>query len=212
MEAKAAKAMALALALFGCAAPAATPRPLQAGDCFEVAVWSNGVHTSLSIPAEALPPDHPFRRLYPEARHLLIGWGDAAFYRSDGTDWRLGLRALIPPSPSAVHVLASDTPAETWFTPTEAPRFGIDRAGAVELSRFLAQALETGADGAPKVLSEGQVPGASVFLAGREGFHAFNVCNHWTARALRAAGLDVRGAWSAEAVKRQVRGLPRCPV
>lgn len=202
--------LAAAIALAACAEAAPPPAPPAAQDCIEIAVWSNGVHTSLSVPAEALPADHPFRSLYPEARYLLVGWGDAAFYRSDGTDWLLGLRALVPPSPSAVHVLASAEPAETWFTPAEAPRFGITRDGARGLAAFLAAAVATDPQGRPIVLSEGQVPGASVFLAGTEGFHLFNVCNHWTARALRAAGLDVRGGWSAESLKRQVRPAPRC--
>ena len=52
----------------------------------------------------ALPADHPLRRLYPRSEMLLIGWGEQSFYYSDGTDLWLALDALMPPSPSVMHV------------------------------------------------------------------------------------------------------------
>ena len=207
----AAMAAPLAAGVAGCAGRTPAAPDVTAG-CYDIAVWSNGVHTSLSLPAAALPADHVLRAQVPAARHLLIGWRDAAFYRSDGGDVWLGVRALIPPSPSAVHVLGSEAPAEDWFTPKEAPRFAISQAGAEGLAAYLDAAVARHAAGAPGVLGPGQVAGASVFLKGSQGFHALSVCNHWTARALRSAGLEVRtaGAFTAAAVKRQVRHLPTC--
>jgi uncharacterized protein (TIGR02117 family) len=201
------------LLLGACAPRMAIAPPVTARDCVEIAVWSNGVHTSLSVPAAILPESHPIRALAPGAEHVLVGWGDAAFYQANDAGFWLGLRALIPPSPGAVHLIGSDVPPETWFSGTEAPRFGVTLAGAAGLARFLDDAIARGADGAPLVLGPGHAGEGSVFLAATEGFHAFNVCNRWTARALGAAGVEVAvgPGWRADALTAQVRDLPLCP-
>jgi len=71
------------------------------------------------------------------------------------------------------------------------------------------------AEGAPLVIVPGKLEGRSLFLRGRTGFHAFNGCNHWMARALRAAGLDVnaRAAWFGGPLVEDARrhAAPACP-
>lgn len=172
-----------------------------AGDCVDIGLWSNGWHTSYSIPADILPADHPIRRLYPQARWFLIGWGDSGFYRSDGTDIALGLRSLLPGGETVMHVIASRRPVEEHFIPAELARIGLSREGAAQLATRLRDSLDLDADGNARIVAPGQHGAASKFLAARGEFDLFQVCNHWTARGLRRAGVDVnaafvyRGAW-----------------
>ena len=93
-------------------APLPAPRaaPASAGDCIELHLYSNGYHSDLAAPASLFPDDHPLRRLFPDAREFLIGWGDQEFYYSDGTNLWLALDAIIPPSPSVMHI-AYNAPA-----------------------------------------------------------------------------------------------------
>lgn len=178
--------------------------PPPDGPCVEIMVASNGFHTDLVFPAAVLPRDHPLRRLYPEARLFSVGWGDREAYRTGSEQpWR-HVEALFP-GPSVLHVAADPG----WRGAPAA----ISESGAAALSAYLRAALEPNAAGEAAVVSEGLVPGRSAFVAARESFHAFNLCNHWTARALRAAGLPVSdlGAWLAEGVLRQLRHAPRCP-
>ena len=188
-------------------------RAAKPGDCVGAQVWSNGFHVDLALSADLLPAEHPLRRLYPHARSFLIGWGDEAFYRSEGKDMLMGLDALIPPSASAMHVVAGDRAVEEYFIPQLKVPIGISHAGAQRLGAYLASALTRDAAGAPIVVAPGHLPERSVFLRTGEDFHAFNVCNHWMARALRAAGVDVnaRTAWLADALAKQAgRAAPPC--
>jgi uncharacterized protein (TIGR02117 family) len=183
-----------------------------AGDCVDVGVWSNDWHTSFSFAANILPPDHPLRRLYPGAAYFLVGWGDAGFYRSDGTDLGLGLKALLPGGATVVHVIAAQRPVEESFLPTELATVGLSHAGAAQLGAALAQSLALDADGSAIPVGPGQHGPMSRFLAGRGAFDLFTVCNHWTARALRRAGVDVnaafvyRGDWLTGQLKRKAPG------
>ena len=77
------------------------------------------------------------------------------------------------------------------WRPVEYVEFSVSKAGAGRLARSIAETLQTGAGGAPIVLGEGRVAGASAFLAARPQFHLFHMCNHWTAGRLRDAGARV---------------------
>lgn len=185
----------------------------SAGDCVEIGLWSNDWHTSFALAADLLPAGHPLRRLYPDARHFLVGWGDAEFYRSDGTDLGLGLKALLPGGKTVVHVIAAQRPVEGSFLPAEMVYAGLSRAGAARLAEGLSASMALDAAGAAVTVAPGQHGAQSRFLAGRGAFDLFTVCNHWTARAMRRAGVDVNGAfayrgdWLTAQVRRKA---PRC--
>ena len=182
-------------------------------DCVDVGIWSNDWHTSFSLAADLLPADHPLRRLYPDAKYFLVGWGDADFYRSNGTDVLLGLKALLPGGRTVVHVISAQRPVEQEFPPTEIVRVGLSQAGVARLAEALRQSLALSPDGLAIQIAPGQHGAQSRFLAGRGEFDLFSVCNHWTARTLRRAGVDVnaafvyRGDWLTGQLKRKA---PAC--
>lgn len=199
-------ALSLLLYLYFPLPPPPAP-PASAGDCVTLHLWSNGYHSDLGIPASILPPDHPLRRLYPNAQTLLIGWGEDAFYHSDGTNMWLGVDALIPPSPSVMHVVAGAEAGSVYLGPTSDVTLAVSREGGADLADFLRRALVLDAEGRPIVVSPGKVIGASVFLRARENFHLFNVCNQWMARALRTAGINInwRDKWLGGPVVAEAR-------
>lgn len=209
----AAVAAALALWSWTGTRPALGAPPATKDDCVDVGLWSNGWHTSYSLPAELLAADHPLRRLYPQAGWFLVGWGDSGFYRSDGTDLGLGLKALLPGGATVVHVIASKRPVEETFIPAELAPIGVSRAGAHALAERLKTSLDLDADGNVAVVAPGQHGPQSRFLAARGAFDLFQVCNHWTARGLRSAGVDInaafvyRGEWLTAQVRRKA---PAC--
>jgi len=183
------------------------------GDCVDIGVWSNGWHTSFSIPAEILSVEHPLRRLYPQARWMLVGWGDSAFYQSDGTDLGLGLRALLPGGAVVMHVIAADRPVERDFLPLEMTVAGLSADGATRLAERLEATLALDAQGNVQIVAPGQHGPQSRFLAARGGFDLFTVCNHWTARTLRHAGADINAAfvYRGEVLTSQLRrAAPAC--
>ena len=96
-----------------------------------------------------------------------------------------------------IHLLDSPgPPIETLYYPSAVARIAISDAGAQRLGAFIAGALVLNADGLPVVERAGHLPGRSLFLAARGDFHALRVCNHWTADALRQAGVPVQSRWA----------------
>lgn len=157
--------------------------------------------------AEHFEEGHPLRALFPDARYFLIGWGERDFYiAQDPGPWK-ALKAIIPPSPSVIHVIVNDKPVERTVWRGEAITLAISESGAQRLAQEIAEALQYGETGAPIVLEEGRVEGQSAFLAARGDFHLFNMCNHWTARRLREAGAPVHASisFTAGGLTRAVR-------
>jgi uncharacterized protein (TIGR02117 family) len=205
---------ALALLAACASAPGAPPTP---GDCMTIRLWSNGWHANLALPAEAFEEGHPLRSLFPDSRYFLIGWGERDFYMATKAGFWKGLKAIIPPSPSVVQVIAADAPVEETLWPgRDLVEFAISRSGVKRMAEGIANSLAYDAEGEPIILGEGRVAGASYFLAAKGNFYLFNMCNHWTARRLREAGVRVRGivSFTAPGLMRAVRrkAPAYCPV
>jgi len=198
-------AAAFALSLAGCASPGAPPA--TPGDCVPLRLWSNGWHTNFAFSSEVLPEDHAIRRLYPKADYFLVGWGERDFYMAmDAGFWR-AVKAVVPPSPSAIQVLAADEPIENrLWRPRDLVDFTVSEAGARRLAAALDGSIDRDRDGAPIGLGEGRLRDSGVFLKARGQFHFFHMCNHWTAARLREAGAPVgaRLSFTAGALMRAV--------
>lgn len=171
--------------------------PPSEGDCITARLWSNGWHANLALPASAFEDDHPFRELFPDAEYFLVGWGERGFYMAEDAGFFKGLAAILPPSPSVMQVIANETPVEeSLWRPRDLVEFAMSETGAKRMTDEIAAGLAYGPDGAPVVLASGRVEGASMFVASTGSFHLFNMCNHWTARRLREAGVPVHPALS----------------
>lgn len=209
---------ALALALLGYLyMPLPSPRVAQAsaGDCVLLHLWTNGYHSDIAAPAALFPEDHALRRLYPDAREFLLGWGDAQFYYAERFSiWR-ALDAVTPPSASVMHVTYNAPYTAAYLGPTDDLAIAVSQEGAARFVAFIDRALELGPDGGVVRTRDGKVVGRSAFVRTHSSFHLFNVCNQWMARALRAAGLDInaRSAWFADELMREARAraVTTCP-
>lgn len=166
-----------------------------------IALASHGWHSGLVLPRAALtgPGGGPALaeiatrfRAYPE---MEFGWGEARFYRATPTlaqfDAGLALEALFTPGGrlGVVQVVGLERPARDSFPYSEIVPVRISGAG---LARLLAR-LEASfrlAEGRPVASGPG-LYGPSLFYEGEGRFSYANVCNHWAARLLNAAGLPV---------------------
>jgi len=180
----------LALLLSGCTSPPAPP-PTH-GDCITIRLWSNGWHANIALPAGVLDENHPLRTLFPEKSYFLIGWGARDYYMAEKAGFFDGLKAIIPPTPPAIHVIAGDNPVEEGlWPPQDMVEFAISESGVRAMGERIAAIISFDEQGEPIIVGEGRVAGASHFLAAKGNFHLFNMCNHWTARLLRDAGVPL---------------------
>lgn len=169
----------------------------MAGDCIGARVLSNGTHTDIALPVDAFHENHPLRAIYPDADHFLIGWGERDFYMAaDAGLWK-GLKAVLPPSPSALHVVAARGPMDALaWRDGAAVDVALSRRGAQSMTEGLARSLVRDDEGAVMVLGPGRAAGRSVFLSDGRGFHLFQMCNHWAAARLRETGVPVSARFS----------------
>jgi uncharacterized protein (TIGR02117 family) len=125
-----------------------------------------------------------------------FGWGDEAFYRSvpdvASLTFALALRALLRPgNPSVMHVVGLSEPPRGVFPSAEIVQIALTPDGFARLlDRLDASFARTGNPPLPEEVGPG-LYGPSLFFRAVESFHLFNVCNHWVANLLSAAGLPV---------------------
>lgn len=182
--------------------PALWP-PVAGEPRVEIFVVSHGYHSGLVLPRETVAAAASERGHVAlgavsqrfAGYHLLeIGWGDESFYRHvpnvASLTFGLAVRALFRPgNPSVVHVVGLPAHPRQAFPRSDIVRIELSGGGYARLLDALEASFgKSGGEAAVEPLGAG-LYGPSLFYRGVDAFHAFNVCNHWVARLLSAAGL-----------------------
>jgi uncharacterized protein (TIGR02117 family) len=177
--------------------------PAPGAPSTEVFVVSHGYHAGIVLPRAALADAASRGGLsalgYVAARfadfdRLEFGWGDEGFYREVPTAQSLtvalALRALFRPgNPSVLHVVGVGADPRAMFGNSELVRLDLGAAGFARLADRLDATFARGEGGVlPVELGRG-LYGTSLFFRANGAFHLFNVCNHWLAGLLDAAGV-----------------------
>jgi len=174
---------------------AAAPPPERTGDACSSAhtvyAVDHGRHAGLIVSREALIDSVPaLASSLPDGPYVEIGWGDARYYREPDPGVWLGLRAVLWPTDSVLHlVVLPDEPAE-YFRASRMLALPLTDAGHDALMTHVADTFA--ADGerlGPPLYGEGG------FYPARGGFHLLNTCNTWLARGIARAGVSVSSAW-----------------
>lgn len=190
-------ALYLAAAVIGSLLPA-NAGWTQPADGVTVYVTTNGVHTSLVLPAVAAGVDWRTTALPEHLRdpraaarpYLSFGWGDREFYVNTPSFAEMRadrvVAALVGSSDTVLHVAHLDSPVIDRNT----------RALRLRPEEYRRLAAFVGATFAPGGRSLAPGYGSDdAFYAARGAYSAFNTCNAWTGRALAAAGVRV-GIWT----------------
>lgn len=176
----------------GGAASLASPLVAERGTV-DVYFVTNGVHVDVWVPARHaardwstwLPSDVPVDPY----GYVAFGWGDRGFFLDVPTwdDLTVGvaLRALIPPSPTAMHVSAFVGPPRP-HDDVHGLRVSADQY--TTLARFIEQSFALDAAGGPRLIDHPGYQPYDRFFEGRGSYHLFRTCNVWTNDAVKAAG------------------------
>lgn len=123
------------------------------------------------------------------------GWGEDRFYRAvpnaASMDWSLAVRALFKPGNlSVLHVVGIEGDPRGPFRGADLVALHLSEAGFLRLVSLLDASFARDAGGLPQDLGPG-LYGPSLFYRATGAFWLANLCNHWTARLLDAAGVPV---------------------
>jgi uncharacterized protein (TIGR02117 family) len=169
----------------------------------EIHVVSHGYHAGIIIPRASLRDQASRRGLvalgamaarFADFERLEIGWGDESFYREVPTigdlNVSLALRALLRPGNSSVlHVVGIPGDPRAAFVNSDLVRLELSADGFDRLAEKLDASFARETSGLlPAPLGPG-LYGTSLFFRANGAFHLFNVCNHWVASLLDAAGV-----------------------
>jgi uncharacterized protein (TIGR02117 family) len=195
-------ALALCAMLLSAGCATSTGKQAVNGE-IRVYVVTHGWHTGIAMRAA----DIDFARWRPlpnpaRAKYIEIGWGDRDYYPAPGFNLWYGFKALAWPTPSVLHVTGFNEPPARYFSASEVVELGVSRTGFERLLAHITASFEPeAAPIAPSLYASG------AFYPSREKFHLFKTCNVWVARALRAAGIEVRSSLTTEGLMSQLRPL-----
>jgi hypothetical protein len=171
--------------------PPAAGAPMTA-----IYVVDNGWHSDLGLPRAALIGDPLLGRAVAQATDkdwVMVGWGDARFYRESGVSVARGvdgLRALFEPgNASVVHLQGVSIRPDMAFVDAKSTVIEVSDAGMARLVARIDASLAS--DRGAAIRAPGAAGQDEAFLDGDEPFSLIHLCNHSTGEALNAAGLPV---------------------
>ncbi len=189
---------AVAIALAACVLPGDRRLyPAAAGaPVVPVYIIDNGFHVDLAAPRSALMRPGAISAAamdqLPASPWVLIGWGDASYYRgSVGASSRLldGARALFRPgNPSVIRLETLDRAPPDAFEAGSVTAVTLSAEGFERLGQRLDRSFTTEA-GQPVVVEVRDTGRREVYFASVEHFSIARSCVHWQSQLLNAAGV-----------------------
>jgi len=178
----------------GCLAACAAVPPLPPADAgpriHAVRVVSNGWHTAIVIPraevkATGLLPEVDD---FPDAAFLEFGWGDRVYYPAEEITLGMALKAALLATPAVMHVAGRASVPELTYADVEV--LAMTQGGLRRMVRAIAGEFVRPESGRAEPVSRGLYLD-SHFYDAHGTFHLLNTCNTWTARMLRAGGVNL---------------------
>ena len=155
-------------------------------------ISSNGVHTDIvlfrtDVP-EQLREQLPF---FADYEYWAFGWGDKGFYLDTPTWSELkvstAVRAMLLPSPTAMHVTGYHGVGEKWVTDELSPE-QLD-----QLTTYIYDSFEQITPGSVQLIEDASYGKDDQFFEAVGNYNAIYTCNNWVNEGLKKAG--VRTAW-----------------
>lgn len=194
-------ALCIGAALAGCArplpveAPPLAPPPLPpcptdaaAGDT--AWILAHGWHSEIGLRAEDASGGLAYyRRLFPDARYFLFGFGKLSFVLDEAGPVIELLRGPLPGAGVVKVTALRNSPARTYDEPVTA--VALPAGGAAKVAAAISDTIALGDGGRPKLAVDEPIAGSLFYVAARRYLLDDN-CNTWVAELLYRSGLRVR--------------------
>ncbi len=180
------------LLLAACAAATSLPPADDGPRIHAVRVASNGWHTTIVFERAELAATGLVAEAadFPEAEFLEFSWGDRVYFPAGEKTFGTTLDAALTATPSIMHLAGLASPPEQTYADIEVVPVVLTQSGFRRLVGAIAGQFER-LDGARAQPVSRGLYADSYFYNARGTFHLFNTCNTWTARMLRAGGVNL---------------------
>jgi uncharacterized protein (TIGR02117 family) len=183
-----------ALTLFAGCAPSRLQDPLavdEAGAGRAIYLIVLGWHTGLAIKRADIPAGlWPESEDFPNAKYLEVGWGDRDFYQAPGFNLWFGIKAVLVPTDSVLHVVGLPAHPTDYFPAAEILEIALSEQQLKQVIVSIRNTYAHEDTARAQAINPGLYPN-SYFYAAEGKFHLFNTCNVWVAHVLRDADLPV---------------------
>ncbi len=170
------------------------PDPVPGVRDRQLYVSSNGVHTDFILPVALVPRELLDQLGYlADYPYLAFGWGDKGFYLDTPTWAELkattAIRAMLLPSPTAVHVTGYDSIGSDW---ARLPLTG----GQVDiLNGYIAETFRSDGGGRIIHINRAGYGDNDEFYEALGSYNAVYTCNNWVNQGLKRMGVKT-ARWS----------------
>ncbi|MDP9290794.1 MAG: DUF2459 domain-containing protein, partial [Verrucomicrobiota bacterium] len=111
-------------------------------------VVSSSLHAEIALDVATVPrATLPVIRDFPGARYLVVGWGNAEFYRAKKVTLPILLRAIFLAEPSVLHVAGVPGSVESFFPRRRVYKLSVSDAGFAKMLRYFNVAFALDAAG-----------------------------------------------------------------
>ena len=178
--------------LGGCTKPVDTlyPPDMDRTDNETIYIVNHGLHAGIVLPRKDAAHYMDLFDDYKNARYLEIGWGDEVYYQAKEKTPFMGIRALLWPTESVLHVAAFNKDPKVYFSDSEVVELTLSKSGFIRLVKFIDDSFAPNEKGKITRLESGQY-GTSSFYRAKGKFHLFKNCNIWSAEAIRSSGFPI---------------------
>lgn len=177
----------------------------------KIYLMMKGWHTGIILEVNEASLQHiPELADFKHKKYVDIGWGNAEYYRIPGFDIKLGLKALLVPSPSALKVKGFDLDAEDYISTADyALEFALSPREFQNICAALSRSYMKNTNGKPEILENRK--DIIIFYKAEELYHLFNTCNTWAGGVIQNGGFDVStsGVISAKQLFDEVKDFGR---
>jgi uncharacterized protein (TIGR02117 family) len=184
------------LILLASCAPLAPLPPSSRGPSIDVVhVVSSGWHAAIVVRRADLVETGlvPEAGDFPSATFIEFGWGDRTYYPAREPTLGMTLGAALRPTPAVMYMAGYTRPPEGVYGGADTVSVAMPRQAFQNMVRSLAGYFDREEGERSDIFALGPQPNSNFYRAhGR--FHLFNNCNTWTARVLRAGGVNLSPA------------------
>jgi len=198
--------------LVACAAPPPLPPADNGPRTHTVRVVSDGWHAAIVIPRPELVATGllPEADDFPDAAFLEFGWGDRVYYPAKKKTLGMALNAALTATPAVMHMAGLARAPELTYADFEVVPMALTEGEFRYLVGAIAGDFKRPDGGRAEPISRGLYRDSNFYDA-RGMFHLFNTCNTWTARMLRAGGVNLSpsGVFTADELVARLRAAGR---
>ncbi len=173
-----------------------------------IRVVSNGWHSAIVVSRPELVATGlvPEANDFPDAAFLEFGWGDRVYYPAKKKTLGMALRAALSATPAVMHMAGLARAPELIHADYEVVPMALTEGEFRHLVRAIADDFKRPEGGRAEPISRGLYRNSNFYDA-RGMFHLFNTCNTWTARMLRAGGVNLSpyGVFTADELVARLR-------